>query len=1115
MELRNKLERTIVEARDVAETGARVALEALAVHHHEPYGHMSPEERKLRNHLRAKARQLGDKQNRNGELEITHLVWECAYEHWHRMLFARFLAENTLLIESEMGVAISLEECEELAKEEGKDLWMLASEFAQGMLPQIFRPDDPVLRVTFASEHRLKLEKLLNDLEPAIFTASDSLGWVYQFWQSKRKREVNKSGNKIGADEIPAVTQIFTEPYMVNFLIHNTLGAWWAGKVLAENPSLAENAGSEEELRQAVSVPGVSWEYLRFIRTNEGKDPWSPAAGIFDNWPKTAAELKIIDPCCGSGHFLVAVLHHLVPLRSEEEGFSAREAVDAVLSDNLYAIEIDMRCAQIAAFALALSSWSYPDTGGFRPLQEMNIACSGVAPNTKKDEWMSPENQNARIKNGIERLYNLFRKAPILGSLIDPSTSPKDDLFIAEFQELRPIFEEIIKKGNDEFSRKEMGISAIGITAAGFLLSKNYHLVITNVPYLRSSDQNQSLKEYCFKTYPNSKHNLGTCFLQRCLKLSAKGGTVSMVTPENWLFLTRYTNLRQEILKETSFNILANLGTKAFTTPMWDFGIALVVMSNESPKDVDRLRGVDVTGEPSPSAKASLIKSSEIHSKPQIDCINSPDSRITFASTGKSALLNDYAICPRGIVTGDNDRWIRQFWEVRTLLSNWRLLQGSVSETTTYGGRDKIIDWSTNGKGMLRPGVDNKALGHSGVNVSLMNSLPATLYTGEFYDQTTASIVPYDMDHLLPIWSFCTSKEFHESIRGIDRKLNVTPATLLKVEFDLEFWTEYALREYPEGIPQPYSKEPTQWLFDGDVATSLYPLHVAIVKMMGFCWPNQAKESGNRIKDQIEDFIDEDGIVCIPSVRGEEEAGEHLRCLLSAVFGEHSWSLTAEMKLIKATGSKTDNLNEWLRNDFFEQHCKRFHHRPFIWHIWDGRRRDGFHALVNYHKLAEGDGKGRQLLESLTYSYLGDWITRQKDGVKRSEGGAEDRLAAALELQKRLIAIIEGESPFDIFVRWKPIEEQPIGWEPDINDGARLNIRPFMAQDIPGGRKGTGVLRWKPNIKWNKDRGKEPYRPQEQYPWFWADGEFTGDRVNDIHLSINDKQKARKEKKQT
>ncbi len=165
--------------------------------------------------------------------------------------------------------------------------------------------------------------------------------------------------------------------------------------------------------------------------------------------------------------------------------------------------------------------------------------------------------------------------------------------------------------------------------------------------------------------------------------------------------------------------------------------------------------------------------------------------------------------------------------------------------------------------------------------------------------------------------------------------------------------------------------------------------------------------------------------------------------------------------------------------------------------------------MVNYHKLVEGDGKGRRLLESLTYSYLGDWITRQQHGVKRGEGGAEDRLAAALELQKRLVAILEGEPPFNLFVRWKSIEDQPIGWEPDINDGVRLNIRPFMAQDIPGGKKGAGILRFKPTIHWKTDRGKEPVRDQGQFPWFWDNGKFTGERINDVHLTIAEKRAAR------
>jgi hypothetical protein len=292
-------------------------------------------------------------------------------------------------------------------------------------------------------------------------------------------------------------------------------------------------------------------------------------------------------------------------------------------------------------------------------------------------------------------------------------------------------------------------------------------------------------------------------------------------------------------------------------------------------------------------------------------------------------------------------------------------------------------------------------------------------------------------------------------------------------------------------------------------------LQVTVVRLLGYRWPAESDPETELANEQrawvqkamaLFAFKDEDGIVCIPSVRGERPAHEPLLQLLHAAYGAE-WHDGILTRLLAESGSAS--LDDWLRNRFFEEHCRLFHHRPFIWHIWDGRKRDGFHALVNYHRLAEGDGKGRRLLESLTYSYLGDWIARQQDGVKRGEGGAEDRLAAALELHKRLVAIVEGEPSFDIFVRWKPIEEQPIGWEPDINDGVRLNIRPFMAQDLPGGKKGAGILRSKPNIHWKKDRGKEPTRDQAQFPWFWKNGKFTGERVNDVHLTNAEKRAAR------
>jgi hypothetical protein len=334
---------------------------------------------------------------------------------------------------------------------------------------------------------------------------------------------------------------------------------------------------------------------------------------------------------------------------------------------------------------------------------------------------------------------------------------------------------------------------------------------------------------------------------------------------------------------------------------------------------------------------------------------------------------------------------------------------------------------------------------------------------------------------------------------------------LLKVPFDLARWQKVAAEKYPHGLPKPFSSDPTQWLFNGHPKGSDHPLQVAVARLVGYQWPRQTGSSFPDCPaldpDGLETLADDDGIVCLPSVRGESPAAERLRKLLQTAYGKE-WKSQTELELIRASGSDAADLEEWLRNDFFEQHCDRFHQRPFIWHIWDGRKRDGFHALLNYHTLASGD-KGRRTLESLTHSYLGEWITRQKDGIKREEQGADERLAAALALKEILEGILYGEPPYDIFVRWKPLAQQAIGWNPDINDGVRMNIRPFLASDIPGGKKGAGILRAKPNIKWDKDRGKEPHRDKSEYPWFWNGSGFTGDRVNDVHLTKAQKEKAR------
>jgi hypothetical protein len=228
-------------------------------------------------------------------------------------------------------------------------------------------------------------------------------------------------------------------------------------------------------------------------------------------------------------------------------------------------------------------------------------------------------------------------------------------------------------------------------------------------------------------------------------------------------------------------------------------------------------------------------------------------------------------------------------------------------------------------------------------------------------------------------------------------------------------------------------------------------------------------------------------------VRGEAPAHDRLLKLLITAWETvqpGSWKPAVLDKLLADADCAGKGLDVWLREKFFEQHAKRFHHRPFIWHVWDGLK-DGFAALVNYHRL---DAKN---LERLIHTYLGDWIRQQEAGVRDRIDGAPTRLAAAQALKRRLELILEGEKPYDVFVRWKPLAEQPIGWNPDLNDGVRLNIRPFMTAEVLRHNKKPKL-----NITWDKDRGKDV----ESAPWFKV---FEGERINDHHLTVAEKMAAR------
>lgn len=1120
-ELRSQLERTVLKAREIAEQGAHEALTTLGVDQAKPFDHLKPEQKKLRNQLRARGRQAGDELHDSGRQEIDHLVGIVAYEHWHRMLFARFLAENSLLLEPENKIAVSLGEVEELAREAKLEVWELAGRYAQKMLPEVFRADDPALALPLARETRTQLERLVADLSREVFLADDSLGWTYQFWQAQRKKEVNESGVKIGADEISPVTQLFTEDYMVEFLLHNTLGAWWAGK---RGPI---DAATEADARERVRLPErdglkVEWTYLRFVQEGKSKR-WTPAAGTFDGWPKRAKEVTFLDPCMGSGHFAVFALPLIARLRMEEEKLTAPDAVAATLRDNIQGLELDERCTQIAAFNLALTAWKL---AGYQVLPALHLACSGLAPNAPEKDWVLLAGKDEKLQRGMERLYRLFKNAPILGSLINPRAG-EGDLLVAAFPELHPLLEKALAQETKDDTAHEMAVTARGLAKAAETLAGQFTLVATNVPYLKSGNQVEILKEFCKTNFTSAKSDLATCFIQRCIGFCGKAGSAALVTPQSWLYQPAYAVMRRQLLEDYQWNSLGKLGPRAFETISGEVvNVSLVCLSAHSPI-ADFLCGIEASEESTASTKAIGLIRLPVLSVKQSEQLKNPEHRIVISGASNGKLLAALAESYKGITSNDDPQLFANFWEQAAVKNGWEFLQSTVRKSQLHGGLESLVLYE-GGEGKLRRlALDQDrdrrqdfrgvhAWGKPGVAVSCTGPLPVSLYSGHKFDTNAAVIIPKDATNLPAIWAFCSSPRFNEEVRRIDQSLKVTNATLVKVPFDLAHWQKVAAEKYPHGLPKPVSSDPTQWLFNGHPAGADQPLHVAVARLLGYQWPRQTGSSFPDCPalkaDGLEKHSDEDGIVCFSSLRGERAAADRLRTLLSAALGQYD-----EHALIRATESEAASLENWLRDEFFEQHCALFHQRPFVWHVWDGRK-DGYHALINYHKLAAPDGAGRKLLETLTYSYLGDWIRKQQDGMKRNEPGAEDRFIAAQALQKELEAILQGEPPYDIFVRWKPLHKQAVGWDPDINDGVRMNIRPFMlANDV--GRKGAGILRAKPGIKWDKDRGTEPERAKKDFPWFWSwdeetedfNGarEFDGCRWNSCHYTPEAKRAAR------
>ncbi|RQD82379.1 MAG: SAM-dependent DNA methyltransferase, partial [Methanocalculus sp. MSAO_Arc2] len=500
---------------------------------------------------------------------------------------------------------------------------------------------------------------------------------------------------------------------------------------------------------------------------------------------------------------------------------------------------------------------------------------------------------------------------------------------------------ETLKKALDRAIRQEkdagdpvaaiFGETAHGVMKAVDLLSQKYDYVVTNVPYVSGGKHGDFLKDFCKENYFHTKNDIATVFLDRCFSFCKQSGKISMVMPQNWLFLPSYTKFRESLVKKEKWDLIARLGPKAFQTPMWDFNVLLLIMSHTHAPEVHQICGLDLSEERDAAAKAEGLLDAEVQCVGQAAQLKNPGLKISLQKYIINSTLSDFANVHYGSKPGQTYRVTRYFWEVTFTQTDefWMLMESSPSSNQTYSGKSEIC-YSLNIIDQYRIrefGVrGSEAWNKQGIIISKMNKLPFSIYTGKFFDNNTCVISLKREENTPAIICSMEKGDFLKSVRLINQKLSIEKETLENTPFNIDHWTKVAEEQYPHGLPDPYSDDPTQWLFHGHPCGSVIwdeetkqlahgplrtdgtVLHVAIARLLGYRWPAET-DSGMELAaearewvqrcDALLPFADDDGIAGIPSLRGEGRLVDRLRSLLAAAYGT-AWSPDMENELLRA-----------------------------------------------------------------------------------------------------------------------------------------------------------------------------------------------------------------------
>lgn len=500
------------------------------------------------------------------------------------------------------------------------------------------------------------------------------IGWLYQFYITDKKDDVFeglKKNIKITAENIPAATQLFTPRWIVRYMVENTLGKLWL--------TLKPNS----KLRQHMPY---------FIEAPEGNAPAPLPEGI-----KGVTDITFLDPCQGSGHILVYAFD-LFTKFYEEEGYNTNEIPALIFEYNLFGIDIDERAAQLAAFALTMKARSYYSRFLRKPVQPNVLALENVSEETIRQSVKLPITVGGkRIAEYRDLSLHLLTQADNFGSLIQIAPEEAKAIQIQEGSIWQDQQQKLKEQAN--------------------YLSRQYHCVVTNPPYMGSGGFNDRLKDFVEGHYYIGRADLMTCFMERAISLIVNNGIYAMINLPSWLFLNSFKDLRDNIIKNQFINSLVHLGRGVFGS---DFGSVTFVISKTKAQNnygvyrrlFDKhvqVRSVEIIEE------LFLRNNFNVYTKKQMHFEKVPNSTFAYWLSDKFISLfenglnvkNHAKVCV-GLQTGGNDRFRRYWFEISladsllntetTSNKKWVPYNSGGEFRKWYGNHYYVVNWKNNGE---------------------------------------------------------------------------------------------------------------------------------------------------------------------------------------------------------------------------------------------------------------------------------------------------------------------------------------------------------------------------------------------------------------------------------